>query len=251
MEYFNLDTQSVHTQPNPELADFSGRLGLEIFDICTAVTGALAALEPFLVPEGRAAYITARRTLERCDSMIAKLKALAAQQNLAPERVEISTLTSNIADAHRRRLPPSLQIDFLPGREKFTIEVDRKKFRDTLAELISNACDAMNGHGHVTITTDSVLLDGTRYARVSVTDYGPGMTPTQAECALEPLVSTKASSSHRGWGLAVCGGFAHQSGGILQLTSAPHRGTTVALLLPLAPAAETYPRLHIQKTHAN
>jgi CheY-like chemotaxis protein len=74
---------------------------------------------------------------------------------------------------------------------------------------------------------------------VSVSDTGAGMSPEVVRRAVEPFYSTKPMGKGSGLGLSTALEFARQSGGDLDISSAPGEGTTVRLFLPeAAPAAE-------------
>jgi CheY-like chemotaxis protein len=68
---------------------------------------------------------------------------------------------------------------------------------------------------------------------LSVTDTGEGMPPEVRERAFERIFTTKEGKG-TGLGLASAHRFAKQHGGCMSLHSAPGRGTTVVVFLPLA-----------------
>jgi CheY-like chemotaxis protein len=59
--------------------------------------------------------------------------------------------------------------------------------------------------------------------------------------AFEPFFTTKAPGAGSGLGLSQAFGVARQSGGTVAIDSAPGRGTSVRLLLPLAPRGDALP----------
>jgi signal transduction histidine kinase len=63
------------------------------------------------------------------------------------------------------------------------------------------------------------------------------MTAEMARRAFDPFVSTKRGGKGRGLGLSTVEGFARQSGGVVALVSAPGKGTTVTIYLPVAEAS--------------
>jgi CheY-like chemotaxis protein len=73
-----------------------------------------------------------------------------------------------------------------------------------------------------------------------VIDTGVGMTPEVAARALEPFFTTKEVGKGTGLGLAQVYGFARQSGGQVQIETAPGAGAAVSIFLPVA-AAEAEP----------
>jgi CheY-like chemotaxis protein len=127
-----------------------------------------------------------------------------------------------------------------------------------LINLGTNARDAMNGTGPLTLAAaletvggaapapGSPLLKPGAYIRLSVGDAGAGMDAATLAHATEPFFTTKATGQGTGLGLAMARGFAEQSGGALDIESAPGQGTIVRLWLPAAgtepvPATDTPP----------
>jgi CheY-like chemotaxis protein len=70
-----------------------------------------------------------------------------------------------------------------------------------------------------------------------VQDSGIGMSADVLARASEPFFTTKDTGRGTGLGLAMARGFVEQSGGAMLIDSAPGRGTTVTLWLPLARGA--------------
>jgi CheY-like chemotaxis protein len=99
----------------------------------------------------------------------------------------------------------------------------------------------MPAGGSVTITTANTRRSSesagdanqaSDFVSISVRDTGHGMSDDVAARAFEPFFTTKDVGRGTGLGLSQVYGFVTQSGGTLELTSAPERGTTVVILLP-------------------
>jgi CheY-like chemotaxis protein len=124
------------------------------------------------------------------------------------------------------------------------VEADPGQLEVALVNLAANARDAMPRGGTLTLRTRNARLEEDAperpagdYVRLAVEDTGEGMPPAVLARAFEPFFTTKAPGKGTGLGLAQVHGFAKQSGGDVEVASAPGRGTTVALLLPRAEAA--------------
>jgi CheY-like chemotaxis protein len=74
--------------------------------------------------------------------------------------------------------------------------------------------------------------------RVRVEDDGRGMAPEAMAHLFEPFFTTKRAGKGMGLGLATVYGIVRQNGGMVAVESAPGRGTTVAVHLPLHVAKE-------------
>jgi CheY-like chemotaxis protein len=70
------------------------------------------------------------------------------------------------------------------------------------------------------------------YARLSVVDSGPGMSPEVLGRCLEPFFTTKGRGQGSGLGLSTVYGLTVERGGLLTIDSAPGRGTAVHVVLP-------------------
>ncbi|MBL9125667.1 MAG: hypothetical protein JNG90_18655 [Planctomycetaceae bacterium] len=72
-------------------------------------------------------------------------------------------------------------------------------------------------------------------AGLEVMDSGSGMSPDILATCCEPFRTTK-SAVGAGLGLSMCQGIVRRVRGSLEIESAPGRGTTVRVLLPIAGA---------------
>jgi CheY-like chemotaxis protein len=110
-----------------------------------------------------------------------------------------------------------------------------------ILNLALNARDAMPRGGTLRISAGNRGKEGVdapgglppgHYIVVSVSDTGTGMDPEIRARAFEPFFTTKLPGRGSGLGLSIVHGFAAQSGGSVQIISAPGEGTTVDLWLP-------------------
>jgi signal transduction histidine kinase len=113
------------------------------------------------------------------------------------------------------------------------LRVDRVQIGQVVLNLITNALQAMNGHGAVLTFRGRPAAKG--FVRLDVIDTGTGITPEQMEKLFEPLFTTKARGI--GLGLAVSQGLVQANGGVISAESKPGVGTTMSVSLPTADAS--------------
>jgi signal transduction histidine kinase/CheY-like chemotaxis protein len=114
---------------------------------------------------------------------------------------------------------------------------DESELRECLEHLLRNSVDALPQGGAIIVRTRAFRLGahangpGTPdHLALEVSDNGIGMDEETRRRCLEPFFSTKGGS---GMGLAKVYGKVARHGGKVEILSAPERGTTVRLLLPL------------------
>jgi two-component system sensor histidine kinase HydH len=113
------------------------------------------------------------------------------------------------------------------GDPTVVLDADARKLRQALLNLVLNAIQASPQGAAVEVI---VLVEGNG-ARITVHDDGFGMTPDVLERIRKPYFTTKEGGT--GLGVAVARGLVEQHGGRLEFKSAPGKGTTVAMTLPL------------------
>jgi signal transduction histidine kinase len=122
-----------------------------------------------------------------------------------------------------------MQLTCICEPDPFVVWADRWDMQHVLMNLLSNATDACEGAGKVTIRAH-IDTEAQLYV-LTVTDTGCGMAAEEVSQAFEPLYSTKAWGT--GLGLSLCRQLLEQQGGKITLDSQKGHGTTVTLLLPV------------------
>ena len=175
----------------------------------------------------------------RAATLVQRLLAFSRRQLLEPRNVDVRALVEGMQDLISRSIGPtySLQLDL--NEDAVTARVDPNQLELALLNLAINARDAMPGGGRLRIMVDrregrqlaTAALDGS-FVVASVSDDGSGMDEATLKRAIEPFFSTKAVGKGTGLGLSMVHGLAVQSGGTLNISSAPGAGTIVEIWLP-------------------
>ncbi len=169
------------------------------------------------------------KELDRVNRTIHSLLSFARPS--LPKRVP--TDVSELIEDSVRLIRPNLQkqnialeVEVAPNVGDF--ELDPTHIRHVLMNLVTNAAEAMENGGSISIRA-IISPDGDDLF-LSVTDDGPGIDATVHEKIFEPFYTTKFTGT--GLGLAVVNSLVSRSDGVVELLSEPGRGTTVFVLLP-------------------
>ncbi len=175
-----------------------------------------------------------REAVTRGANLTRQLLAFSRRQDLAPEAVDFVDHLSEMADLLDRSLGGDVHIALDLAGDLAPVFVDPNELQLALLNLSVNARDAMPLGGTITIRAENGA-DGDAAGdcvRISVIDVGEGMTPEVQARVFEPFFTTKDIGKGSGLGLAQVHGFARQSGGHVEIESAPGKGTRVTLVLP-------------------
>ncbi|MBI3512877.1 MAG: MASE4 domain-containing protein [Proteobacteria bacterium] len=191
----------------------------------------------------REALDAARRGAELTRSLL----AFARRQPLQPKRADMNELVTEITALLRRTLGERIEIALDLSPDAWPVVVDPIQLEAALANLATNARDAMPKGGRLSVVTANRQLDADYasqhadvtpgdYAMVQVSDTGTGMPPDVLTRVFEPFFTTKGRGEGTGLGLAMVFGFMKQSGGHVNVYSEVGVGTTFRLYLPRARA---------------
>ena len=140
--------------------------------------------------------------------------------------------------SQRQGISINVQCELEP--EPSLLHSDAGELREALINLVFNAVDAMPQGGTITFVTRSISGPvseesgaSERQLQVEVKDNGFGMDEKTRQRCLEPFFSTKAQRGGTGLGLAMVYGMMQRHDGIIEIDSAPGRGTCVRLIFPI------------------
>jgi len=106
--------------------------------------------------------------------------------------------------------------------------------------LLVNAAQAIETQGEIVIATSALDADT---VLIRISDTGAGISPENIQRIFDPFFTTKPVGKGTGLGLAIAYGIVQKHRGRIEVDSAPGRGTTFTIMLPVdpAPAAEAAP----------
>ncbi|MFZ4659889.1 MAG: ATP-binding protein [Caldilineaceae bacterium] len=143
---------------------------------------------------------------------------------------------SEIAQEIWQRSKQTNKIDFrcVVPHQPFWVFADPTQLGQVLANLMTNAIQAMPDGGSLSITGEE--LPG--YVMITVQDSGGGVPLPLRERIFEPLFTTKAKGT--GLGLAICRQIIERHGGTIELRD-NSQGATFVIRLPVKPVATMTP----------
>jgi two-component system, NtrC family, sensor kinase len=184
---------------------------------------------------GSEAADSARIALEQTSRMTNIVRQLLDFSRRRPAQrsradvAEIATQTISMLStvAQKKDIQLSLQVH----RPGLLAQLDVVQIQQALTNLIMNAIQAVQHHGHVRV---EVQENEGGLACIRVSDDGPGIAVEDRARVFEPFFTTKGVGEGTGLGLAVAIGLVKENGGSIEVTAAETGGAQLSILLPLA-----------------
>jgi two-component system nitrogen regulation sensor histidine kinase GlnL len=168
--------------------------------------------------------------------------------SLQVDRVSLGEVLKDsitLAEAKMRRGAVTVETNVAP--EVPELLADSHQLRQLFTNLLANAFEALGGEGHVDIRAeflpgeDEQAGSGEPLApqvAVEVKDNGPGIGADDLERIFSPFFTTKPQGT--GLGLAIVRKVVDAHDGRIDAVSAPGRGATFKITLPVVPSVRTW-----------
>jgi nitrogen-specific signal transduction histidine kinase/CheY-like chemotaxis protein len=194
---------------------------------------------------------SARRAVEaiatsanRGATLTQQLLAFARKQELRDRLLNFNSLFGDFRPIVERTAGDAVVIKRQFEDNLWNCRVDPVQAEMALLNIVSNARDAMDSKGEITVATHNEVLregdagaprlDPGEYVVVTVSDTGPGIDPAVVDKIFDPFFSTKDFGKGTGLGLAMVYGFMRQSGGIATVDNPAEGGARFSLWFPRA-----------------
>jgi len=241
-----LAEQIRHSQKMEAVGQLAGGVAHDFNNLLTAIIG-FGHLTEMRMREDDPAHKYLKQLFaaaERATNLTQGLLAFSRKKVNDPKPIDLNGTVGEIRKLLIRLITAEIELDLTLCEERLYLMADAGQIDQVIMNLVTNARDAMNGKGVLTIRTAAAEMseDFVRsrgfgavgsYALLSVGDTGTGMDEETKARIFEPFFTTKAVGKGTGLGMAIVYGVVQQHGGYLDIVSAPGQGTTFNIYLPL------------------
>lgn len=190
------------------------------------------------------------KAAQRGRNLVRRILAFSRKSDPSSEPVQLKAVVTECTALLKTVIPPTVSVRLDVRTSSALVLADPTQLHQVVMNLCTNAEQSMRGgKGELTITLDALDLDETdtaampdlspgRYARITVTDTGPGMDEAVISRIFDPFFTTRKQSGGTGLGLSMTHGIVKRHGGNIAVESAPGRGSTFRVYLPCAHGGE-------------
>ncbi|HDZ91474.1 MAG TPA: PAS domain S-box protein [Deltaproteobacteria bacterium] len=170
--------------------------------------------------------------MSRCGEIVKNLLAFSRQTRKAikPQKIDEIVHRTLVLTSHdlelkgivwRSEIAPNLPM----------VRCDFRQIQQVLLNLISNASEAMEGGGVLSIRVG--LSEKKGFLEIAISDTGYGILEEDQKSIFEPFFTTKEEGKGVGLGLSVVYGIITNHNGTIQVESEPGKGSTFRVFLPV------------------
>jgi PAS domain S-box-containing protein len=146
-------------------------------------------------------------------------------------------------------LPSTLVVETNLAADLMNIKGGAAQLHRVIMNLVTNARDAMQDVGRITITTENYYVDGAaisydrvprgEYVKITISDVGCGIPDSVIQTIFDPFFTTKSADKTRGsgLGLSIVDAVMRDHGGYIDLNTKVGSGTSFYLYFPITRAS--------------
>jgi PAS domain S-box-containing protein len=252
-----LEDELRQSQKLEAVGQLAGGIAHDFNNLLTVILGYASQLREHVAPhtvDGEA-VIEIERAAERAADLTGRLLTFSRRGSRRAAVAHLNDVARSLGPMLTRLIGERVTVVLDLDPAVAEVAAATSELEQIIVNLCVNARDAMPEGGAITLWTmhreagaASALvrpdLPAGRYAVLGVTDTGVGMPYEVQQRIFDPFFTTKQIGAGTGLGLSTVYGIAEQRGGGVQVESAPGRGSTLAVWLPVAAAQAAAAPLH-------
>jgi two-component system NtrC family sensor kinase len=141
----------------------------------------------------------ARRTRD----IVLGLRNFSRLEEAKLKAIDLHEAIDNTLNLLAGELKNRVQVHKHYDRELPLVTCYASQINQVLMNLLSNACQAIDGNGNIWITTKTFDSKGRQMVSISIQDSGTGINPENIEKIFDPFFSTKGVGQGTGLGLSI------------------------------------------------
>jgi PAS domain S-box-containing protein len=242
----NLEIQLRQSQKMEAIGTLAGGIAHDFNNILAAIDG-FSELALDDIPKGSLLYDNIKEirvATRRATDLVKQILTFARQTEVKKQPVKLSDILEETLKLLRSTIPSNIDIrkEIHTGK---LVMADPTQLHQIIFNLCSNATHAMQSiNGLLSIYLRELFIDAEKPEKLAnlmpgphfdlcIQDTGHGMTQEIVERIFEPYFTTKNQGDGTGMGLSVVQGIINNMRGAITVESAPNKGTTFHVYLPV------------------
>ena len=242
----SLEEQLRQSQKLEAVGLLAGGVAHDFNNLLAVVTGyaSLLADATTLTPDELGFVAEVRKASERAAQLTRQLLAFSRRQVMKPQVLHLGDVVREMCRLLKPLLGERITVRLAVAEKIGLVRADPGQVEQVFMNLAVNGRDAMRGGGVLYVAVEDRELTAHavrdlpevrpgRYVCLSVRDDGVGMDAATQKRIFEPFFTTKELGRGTGLGLSTVYGIVKQSGGHIEVESAPGAGSAFRVYLPI------------------
>ncbi len=179
----------------------------------------------------------------RAKALVERILAFSRSGMGERAQVHVQSVVSEVLDVVEGSLPRGVTLERSLAAGDSAVLGDPTQLHQVVMNLCSNAVQAIEGEGRVSVSTDIVVLKTPRlvttatlprgeYVRLCIADTGCGIEPKVIDRIFDPFFTTKSVGVGTGLGLSLVHGIVTDLGGGVDVENRPGLGAAFTVYVP-------------------
>lgn len=168
--------------------------------------------------------------IDRINSLVSDLLDFSRPKQTVREKAEIEDIIKKSLDLATEEIVLKNISVVLAADEAFQVFVDKRQVEQIFLNIITNAIEAMESKGHLTIEVKHASTGDTSFIQIIFEDDGAGIDEEILGKIFDPFFTTKVKGT--GLGLVVVAKLVEENHGKIEIESALKAGTKIKVSLP-------------------
>ncbi len=240
-----MEKELRQAQKMEAMGTLAGGIAHDFNNILAAIMG-YTELASFQSPPESPIHQNLERVItstRRAKDLVRQILAFSRQTDQEARPIQLKLIINEALKMLRASLPSTIEMRKDIGSARGFVEADPTQVHQVVMNLCTNAAQAMEGGGVLTINLDDYTVDNTnhhrypevvpgKFLRLTVIDDGEGIDQSIIERVFEPFFTTKEPGKGTGMGLAMVHGIIKRCEGAIRVESEPGKGTKFQVLFP-------------------
>jgi PAS domain S-box-containing protein len=238
-EQRQLQSQLIQSQKMEAIGQLAGGVAHDFNNMIGVILGYATVLDKELggSESARKKIRSILTAAERSANLARQLLAFARRQVITPIVINLNYELTSIQRVLERLIGENITLRLVLAPALWNVKIDPVQVDQVVTNLCTNARDAIDNIGTITIETSNVTVEvGSEsahsglapgdYVTIRVTDTGRGMDRNMLERIFEPFFTTKPKGTGTGLGLATVFGIVKQNHGHIEVSTESGKGTS-------------------------